>query len=192
MKALALLAAVLLAAHALADDAPLDEQASSLKFTGHAFLHDFHGEAKGFHGTAQIDPARPELVCGATLIISAAKLTTFEDARDQNMATWLNVTANPDITFELKKVTPLAGDLARATKAHPAQFAVSGMFTLNKVRRLLAPGTPATAWRDGKKLVVEGTAQINTEDHGLPEVRTLFLSVDQKVDIALHLEFELP
>lgn len=190
MKILALFVALFLAMRAMADDAQLDEEASTLKFTGHAFLHDFHGEAKEFHGVAQIDPTRPELVHSALLKIMAAKMTTFEDARDHNMITWLNVTANPVILFELTKVTPLTGDLAHATKEHPAQFTVSGTFMLNKVGKPLE--TTATAWRDGKNLVVEGTTQIDTEDHGLPVVRTLFLTVDKQVDIAFHLVFELP
>src|ERR1700677_2602384 len=104
MKILALFAALFLAMRAMADDAQLDEEASTLKFTGHAFLHDFHGEAKECHGAAQIDPTRPELVHSAFLKIMAAKMTTFEDARDHNMETWLNVTANPVILFELTKV----------------------------------------------------------------------------------------
>jgi polyisoprenoid-binding protein YceI len=189
MKILALIAVLCLTARAMADDAQLDEQASSLKFTGHAFLHDFHGEAKDFHGVAQIDPGAPVLVRSALLKIMAGKMTTFEDARDQNMETWLHVTANPVILFELTKVIPLTGDLAHATKEHPAQFTVSGTFTLNKVGKPLE--TTASAWRDGTNLVVEGTAQIDTSDHGLPVVRTLFLTVDKKVDIAFHLVFEV-
>jgi len=190
MKILALFVALLLAARALADDTPLNEQASSLKFTGHAFLHDFHGEAKEFHGAAQIDPARPELVRAARIDITTAKMTTFVDARDRNMDAWLNVTVNPDIRFELTNVIPLAGDLAHATKANPAQFTVRGTLRLNRVSKPLE--TTASAWRDGKDLVVEGTAPINTEDHGLPVVRTLFLTVDKQVDIAFHLVFEVP
>jgi polyisoprenoid-binding protein YceI len=190
MKILASLAVILLTARALADDTPLDEQASSLKFTGHAFLHDFHGEAKEFHGAAQIDLAQPELVRAARIDITTAKMTTFEDARDRNMETWLNVTANPNIRFSLTKVIPLAGDLAHATKANPAQFTVRGTLRLNRVEKPLE--TTASAWREGQKLVVDGTTQIDTEDHGLPVVRTLFLTVDKQVDIAFHLVFELP
>jgi polyisoprenoid-binding protein YceI len=189
MKILALFVILFVAARALADDTPLDEQASSLKFTGHAFLHDFHGEAKEFHGAAQIDLARPELVRSARIDVTTAKLTTFEDARDRNMETWLNVTANPNIRFELTNVIPLAGDLAHATKANPAQFTLRGTLRLNRVSKPLE--TTASAWRDGKNLVVEGTAQIDTEDHGLPVVRTLFLTVDKQVDIAFNLVFEV-
>jgi len=190
MKTAALVALLIFAVRVNAADAPLDSTASSLKFTGHAFLHDFHGEAKEFRGTAQVDPALPELVRGASLDITAAKMTTFVDARDHNMIAWLNVDANPNIRFDLVKVKLLRGDLAHATKDQPAHFEVSGTFTLNKVAKPLE--TEATAWREGNKLVVEGTTQIDTADHGLPEVRTFFLTVDKQVDIAFHLVFDLP
>ncbi len=190
MKILVSLAVILLAARALADDTPLDEAASTLRFTGHAFLHDFHGEAKEFHGAAQIDLARPELVRTARIDITTAKMTTLVDERDRNMDTWLNVTANPNIRFELTKVTPVAGDVTHATKANPALFTVRGTLRLNRVDKPLV--TTASAWCEGQRLIIEGTTQIDTADHGLPEVRTLFLTVDKNVDVAFHLVFELP
>ncbi len=144
MKAVVLLAVMLLTARAMAADAPLDAKASTLKFTGHAFLHDFHGEAKEFRGVARVDPVLPELVRGATVDIVAAKMTTLVDARDHNMQTWLQTDKNPEIRFELMKVKALQGDLAHATKDHPALFAVSGTFTLNQVAKRSRP-----RWRRG-------------------------------------------
>jgi polyisoprenoid-binding protein YceI len=190
MKVLPLFAAMLCATRALAADVPLDAQASTLTFTGHAFLHDFHGEAKSFEGAAQIDATRPELVRGATIVIAAAKMTTFVDARDHNMDAWLHVETNPEIRFDLTRLTPLQGDLAHATKAQPALFAVSGTFTLNRVGKALE--TKAAAWREGRELIVEGTTTIDTTAYGLPIVRQFFLTVDKQVDIAFHLVFDLP
>lgn len=190
MQALVFLAAMLLAATTRAADAPLDAKASTLTFTGHAFLHDFHGEAKEFRGVAQVDPAWSQLVRSAALDIAAAKMTTFVDARDRNMKTWLHTDQNPDIRFELAAAKPLQGDLAHATKEHPALFAVTGTFTLNQVAKPLA--TKVSAWREGRQLIVDGTAAIDTTDHGLPIVKQLFLTVDKNVDIAFHLVFELP
>jgi polyisoprenoid-binding protein YceI len=173
-----------------AGDAPLDVRASSLKFTGHAFLHDFEGEAKEFSGSAQLDTKDSSLVHGAEIDISSAKLTTFEDTRDRNMYTWLQVTVNPDIRFQLTKVKLVQGDGLHATKATPARFKIGGLFTLNKVSKPLE--TEALARREGKLLVAEGKTQIDTAAHGLPEVKTLFLTVDKQVDIAFHLVFALP
>ena len=115
-----------------ATDLPLDVKQSSLKFMGYAFMHDFNGEAKEFSGSAQADPQRPEIVVSAKIEIQAAKMTTFESARDRNMFEWLQVDVNPGISFQLKSVKLDKGDPATASKDHPAQFAVVGDFTLNK------------------------------------------------------------
>jgi polyisoprenoid-binding protein YceI len=173
-----------------AAEAPLDVKQSFLKFTGHAFLHDFDGEAQQFSGSAQVDAKNPSLVVSAQIDIQAAKMTTFESTRDQHMFEWLHVDANPGITFRLTKLTAIKGDLTTATKDHPVQFAVEGDFTLNKTTKPLK--ALVTGWREGKTLVATGTTQIDTAEHGLPEVRTLFLTVSKQVDIAFHLVFDLP
>ncbi len=173
-----------------AGEVPLDTPASSLKFTGHAFLHDFHGEAKVFNGHAEVDLALPEAIRSASLDIAAAKMTTFVDARDRNMENWLHADANPDIQFELTKVKLLQGDAAGASKAQPARFAVTGSFRLNKIARPLF--TEVTGWREGQELIVTGTAKINTPDYGLPEIRQFFMTVDPQVDIEFRLVFDLP
>jgi polyisoprenoid-binding protein YceI len=189
-KILSLALVLLFAGFAHAIDVPLDVKQSSLKFTGHAFMHDFDGEAKEFSGIAQMDPKRPEIVLSAKLEIQAARMTTFESARDRNMFDWLHVDVNPAIDFQLKSVKLLKGDLASATKEHPAQFAVGGDFTLNKITKPLE--AQALAWREGKCLVVTGATKINTVDHGLPIVRQPFMTVDKEVDVAFHLVFDLP
>ena len=190
MKWLSLIVACALPLLAHAGEAPLDVHASTLKFTGHAFLHDFEGEARNFSGSAQVDPKNPLLVQSAEIDISSAKLTTFEDARDRNMYQWLQVTVNPDIRFQLAKVKLIQGDAFHATKEAPARFMVSGFFTLNKITKPLE--TEATGWREGKRLIVDGKTQIDTAAHGLPEVKTLFLTVGKDVDITFHLAFDLP
>jgi polyisoprenoid-binding protein YceI len=185
-----LLVALWISVVARGSEAQLDVKDSSLKFTGHAFLHDFDGEAREFSGSAQVDVSKPELVVGARINIAAAKLTTFVDARDRNMFKWLQVDANPDVSFELSKVKLLKGDAASATEEHPAQFAVSGIFTLNKTAKPLE--AQALGWRKGEFLVVTGKTNINTVDHGLPIVQQLFMTVDKEVDIDFYLVFKLP
>jgi len=82
------------------------------------------------------------------------------------------------------------GEVATATKDHPAKFFVSGNFTLNKVAKPLE--TQVSAWRDGKYLVVTGTTQVDTTAHGLPIIKQYFMTVDKDVDIDFHLVFDLP
>jgi polyisoprenoid-binding protein YceI len=171
-------------------EVPLDLKQSSLKFTGHAFLHDFNGEAKEFTGSAKVDPQKPELVTGAHIDIAAAKMTTFESGRDRNMFEWLHVDAIPEISFELTGVRSMDGRAATATKDHPAQFLVSGNFTLNKVTKPLQ--TQVFAWREGTWLVITGKTQVDTAGHGLPIIKQYFMTVDKGVDIDFHLVFDLP
>ncbi len=117
-------------------------------------------------------------------------MTTFESARDRNMFEWLQVDVNPGISFQLKSVKLDKGDPATASKDHPAQFAVVGDFTLNKVTTPLE--TSALGWREGNRLIVNGTTTVNTVDHGLPIIKQLFMTVDKEVDVAFHLVFDLP
>jgi polyisoprenoid-binding protein YceI len=169
---------------------PLDVKQSSLKFTGHAFLHDFNGEAEEFTGNAKIDAQAPNLVTSAKIDIAAAKMTTFESGRDRNMFDWLHVETNPGISFELTRVLSTEGNAAKASKDHPAKFLVSGKFTLNKVVKPLE--TQALGWRQGKWLVVTGTTQVDTSEHGLPIIKQYFMTVDKEVQIDFHLVFDLP
>jgi hypothetical protein len=182
--------ATLLTAFTYGQEVPLDVKQSSLKFTGHAFLHDFNGEAKEFTGSAKVDALKPELVTSARIDITAAKMTTFESGRDHNMFEWLHVEVIPEISFELTHVLSMDGKAATATKDHPAKFHVSGKFTLNKVAKPLE--TEALGWREGKWLVVTGTTQVDTVDHGLPIIKQYFMTVDKEVDIDFYLVFDLP
>jgi polyisoprenoid-binding protein YceI len=181
----------LLAALALrAQEAPLDPRASSIKFTGHAFMHDFTGEARSLSGAAQVDAKAPEVVASARIVIQAAGMTTFENARDKNMESWLHAGANPEIVFILDRVKLFAGEPRNATGSDPARFTVQGRLQLNRQEHPISD--MADGWRSGSTIVVSGTTSIDTEDYGLPQVRQLFLTVDKKVDIAYHLVFDLP
>ncbi len=173
-----------------ATEVPLDVKQSSLKFTGHAFLHDFDGEAKDFSGTAELDAQKPDLVRNATIDIHAPQLTTFESTRDHNMLVWLHSDTNPNIRYELKDIRLLKGNPAQATKDHPAQFHVSGDFTLNKTTKPLE--TEALGWRESSALIVTGTAKIDTLDYGLPIIKQFFMTVDKQVDVTFRLVFDLP
>ena len=175
---------------ARAVEVPLDTKQSSFKFIGHAFLHDFIGEAKAFSGSAQIDPKNPVFITSAEIKIQAAKLTTFEGTRDRNMAAWLQVDSRPDILFELTRVSPLKGSPDTATRAKPSLFKVEGNFALNKITKPLE--AQAVGWREGRVLMVTGTTAIYTNQYGLPIIRQFFMTVDEKVDVDFRLVFSLP
>ena len=190
MKTLLCLASLLLLPTALlAVEAPLNVTQSSLKFTGHAFMHDFNGEAKQFNGSAEMDPKKPT-VESAKIEIKAARMTTFESERDHEMLAWLHVDVNPDLSFHLTRVTVVSGDPGRATKDHPAQFTVQGTFTLNHVSKPLE--AQADGWREGDLLVVAGKTKVDTASYGLPIIKKFFMTVGKDVDVDFHLAFDLP
>ncbi len=170
--------------------APLDVPASRLTFTGHATLHDFHGQAQDFHGSADVNAADPNLVGRAVIELVAARLTTFQTTRDRNMRRWLHAEAEPEIRFVLVKLTRIGGDPVQATEANPALFEAQGNFTLNHTTKLLA--ARVSGWRSGRQIVVEGQTTIDTTQFGLPIVTQLFLTVDKRVEVKFHLVFDLP
>lgn len=186
----ALVLAFLLPVFACAVEVPLDSKLSSLKFTGHAFLHDFEGEAKEFSGSAQVDPQKSELVTSAKIDIATAKMTTFNSGRDKNMFEWLHIAANPGIGFELTRVVSMDGKAATATRDHPAKFVVTGNFILNKVTKPLQ--VEVTGWREGAQLVVTGATTVDTVAHGLPIIQQFFMTVGKDVDVSFRLVFDLP
>jgi polyisoprenoid-binding protein YceI len=153
-------------------------------------MHDFTGEPQKLTGSAQLSPSAPVIVTSAKVLIQASTMTTFEDARDKNMKTWLQVDTNPDIVFALTKVQPFAGEPKLATEKSPARFSIEGELMLHGKKHRLTD--MADGWRTGSHLIVSGTTSINTEDYGLPQVRQFFLTVDKKVDISYRLVFDLP
>jgi polyisoprenoid-binding protein YceI len=189
-KVFALLLALAFSVPDRAADAPLDSKLTSIKFTGHAFLHSFEGQAQDFEGGAQIDPANPNYVTDAVIDLAAARLTTFQTTRDRNMKKWLDAPANPRIEYRLEKIECVSGIPVEATRAHPATFTVQGDFTLNRTTR---PVTAAvTGWREKGLLIVTGTTTLDTTDYGLPIIRQMFMTVDKDVQVSFRLVFDLP
>ncbi|HEY3898349.1 MAG TPA: YceI family protein [Chthoniobacter sp.] len=169
---------------------PLDPKASSLTFVGDSFLHDFHGEARDFSGSALLDPAATPPVQKATLHFKTASLTTFNKGRDQKMRDWLKIDAHPDATFSLESVKLVEGDVQHAGASHPAKFQVSGELTLNGTKQPISGS--ALGWREKDRLVVTGQTVIDTLKYGLPQIREAFMTVGTNVKTSYRFTFILP
>lgn len=174
----------------VAAEAPLDTRLTSIKFTGHATLHDFSGEAQDVRGSAQVDPADRNLVTGAVVDIGVDRMTTFSTGRDRNMRAWLDAAARPTAEFRLEKLACTSGDPRHATEKHPALFTVTGAFMLNGETKPLT--ATVTGWRSGAFLYVEGITKIDTSDYGLPVIHQFFMTVRKNVDVSFRLVFHLP
>jgi len=169
---------------------PLDSRESSLKFFGETLMHNFHGEAKEFSGSAMVSPDAAPPIQHATLHFKTAALTTFLGMRDKKMRSWLNVEANPEATFQLQSVKRISGDYKAADAAHPSEFKVAGVFTLNGARQPIT-GT-AKGWREKNRLVVSGETVVDTLKYGLPQISVMALPVATNVKISYTFSFALP
>jgi|GEM_PF-1976945 len=169
---------------------PLDTKGSSLKFFCESFMHDFHGEAKEFSGSALVAPDAVPPIQKATLRFKTAKLTTFVKDRDAKMYDWLKVSVNPDAIFELKSVRQSSGDFKAADAQHPAQFTIAGTLTLNGVKQNIEGA--ANGWREKDRLIVTGETVVDTLQYKLPQVRMLVLTVGTNVKTVYTFSFVLP
>jgi polyisoprenoid-binding protein YceI len=190
LAAAAALLAYLAGSAASGETLSLDPQGSSLTFIGEAFLHNFHGEAKEFSGSAEFERDAVPPIQKATLHFKTAALTTFSQQRDQNMRDWLNIKVHPDATFQLESVKVLAGDYKAASRSQPAKFEVRGTLTLNGVRQPLS-GT-AQGWREKDRVIITGETTIDTSRHGLPQIKEAMLTVGRNVKTAYRFSFVLP
>ncbi len=182
--------ACLTATTAFGETLQLDPKGSSLTFIGEAFLHNFHGEAKEFTGSAEFERDAVPPIQRATLHFKTAALTTFSEQRDQNMRNWLNIKVHPDVTFQLESVKVVSGDYKAASPSQPAKFEVRGTLTLNGVKQPLS-GT-AQGWREKDRVIVAGETSVDTSRHGLPQIREAILTVGRNVKTAYRFSFVLP
>lgn len=175
---------------ARAESLALDPKASSLTFVGESFLHSFHGEASELSGSADVDATAVPPVQKASLDFKTTKLTTFNAERDKKMKDWLHVDIHPDATFMLERVKPISGDYKTADASHPAAFSVKGTLALNGVKQPLS-GT-ALGWREKNRLVVSGSAVVNTLEFGLPQIRMAVITVGTNIQTSYRFSFILP
>jgi polyisoprenoid-binding protein YceI len=161
-----------------------------LTFVGTSFLHDFHGEARDFSGSADLDPAATPPVQKAALHFKTASLTTFNKTRDQKMRDWLKIETHPEATFSLESVKLVEGDIQHASASHPAKFQVSGDLTLNGTKQPISGS--AIGWREKDRLVVTGETVIDTLKYGLPQIREAVMTVGTNVKTSYRFSFVLP
>lgn len=190
LAAAATVLACLAGTAAFGETLQLDPKGSSLTFIGEAFLHNFHGEAKEFTGSAEVEKDAVPPIQRATLHFKTAALTTFSEQRDQNMRNWLNIKVHPDATFQLESVKVLSGDYKTASPSQPAKFEVHGTLTLNGVKQPLSGA--AQGWREKERLIVAGETTVDTSRHGLPQIRETILTVGKNVKTAYRFSFVLP
>lgn len=129
---LAVVAAFVTAAHAdpLTFDFKDPKGVNNVVFKLDAPLESINGTAHGVSGTVTVDPANLGTATGK-IIVATDSLNVPNPMMKEHMLgdQWLNAKANPEITFEIKKISDvkITGDNGEAE--------VSGVFTLNGVSK---------------------------------------------------------
>ncbi len=146
---------------------------NNVQFHLDSLLEPISGNAKGVTGTVSFDPAAPADTTGK-IVIETKSLTVTNNTMTDHLhgERWLNSAANPEITFELAKLSNLktAGTTTTAD--------ATGKFTLKGVTKEITVPVKITYLADalekrtkpgnkGDLLVVRAEFTISRKDYGV-------------------------
>ncbi|AOS46397.1 YceI-like domain protein [Lacunisphaera limnophila] len=134
--------------------------------------------------TGRLEKFEPEVTLGADGQIATARLRfrfadvkTGKEKRDRAMHEWQQTDRFPDGEFELATLTP----------APDGRWLATGRLTFHGQTRPL--DFPVTLKWQGPAATIDGEAQIDTREFGLPVIRMMgLLKVDPLVLVRFHLE----
>jgi polyisoprenoid-binding protein YceI len=136
-------------------------------------LEAINGTANGVSGTLSYDPANPEATTGK-ITVSTASLHVPNPVMKEHLhgAQWIDVANNPDITFEITKLSNV-----KTLPASTISADVTGKFTLHGVTKEITVPAKATYLADklgqrtpgqkGDLLVIRSTFTIKRTDYGI-------------------------
>lgn len=160
-----------------AADAPLivDKASSRIEIVVKATADSFVGRLADYTATGTVDPATCR-VTAAQIGFNFADVKTGNEKRDAEMHLWQQTAQFPKGSFSLTSLEPAAA----------GKFTAHGTLVLHGVSHELV--FPVTVIRDGAALSVDGEAEVDTRDFGLPLIRKfVVLKVDPIVGVRFHL-----
>ena len=164
---------------------------NNIVFKLDAPLESINGTANGISGTVTADPANPADIKG-TITVDAATLHVPNPVMKEHMhgEKWLNITAHPNISFELKSVTNVKRDGNAGTAD------ATGVFTLKGIKKELTVPVSVTYLPgklkarggdiDGDLLVIRANFQINRSDFEVQAGQSTD-KVAEQIDISLSI-----
>jgi polyisoprenoid-binding protein YceI len=168
-----LASAVLLSAAPTSFDFKDPKGVNAIQFHLDSVLEPISGTASGITGTVSFDPAAPAATSGK-ILVAAKSLTVPNATMTEHLHgnNWLDVAANPEISFELTKLENVS------TKGNDTIGTAVGKFTLKGVTKDIAVPVRLTYLADalekrtrpgnkGDLLVIRGEFTINRGDFGL-------------------------
>lgn len=166
-------AALALSAQAATFDFKDPKGVNNVAFELDAPLESINGTATGVSGTVNFDPANVAATTGK-ISVSTESLTVPNPVMKEHLVSdkWLNAAKNPEITFELKKITEIE------TKGNVTEADLTGTFTLNGVSKEITVeakltylpgklGDRTMGKVQGDLLVIRAEFDINRSDYGI-------------------------
>lgn len=135
-------------------------------------LESINGTASGVSGTVTVDPENPGSATGK-IVVTTESLKVANAMMQEHMLgeKWLNAKANPEISFEIKKISDIEKD---GTKG---EADVTGIFTLNGVSKEITveakvsylPGKLSARMpgKEGDLLVIRAEFEIKRSDYNI-------------------------
>jgi polyisoprenoid-binding protein YceI len=146
---------------------------NNVQFHLDSLLEPISGNAKGVTGTVSFDPAAPDATTGK-IVIEAKSLTVTNNTMTEHLhgESWLNSAANPEISFELGKLSDVK------TTDNTTTAKATGKFTLKGVSKEITVPVKITYLPDalekrtkpgnkGDLLVVRSNFTISRKDYGV-------------------------
>lgn len=147
---------------------------NAIQFHLDSLLEPISGTASGVTGTVQFDPANPATTTGR-IVVAAQTLLVTNTMMTEHLhgAMWLEVAKNPEIAFELAKLSDIK------TEGNTTSAVASGQFTLKGVTKEISVPVTLThlAGAYGKRLnkpdlkgdllVIRGEFTIKRADYGI-------------------------
>ena len=173
------LASLLMASSAIAQDAvlELDPAQTQFNFTLGDVLHTVRGTFKLKRGTVKFDPATGH--ASGLVVVDATSGNSGSNARDHKMHKDILESAQyPEVTFAPQQVQ------GQVLPQGDFKVQVLGSFTLHGVSRPLT--LVIQAHLAGDRLTADTQFPVPYQDWGVKNPSTLFLRVDNTVNISVH------
>lgn len=146
---------------------------NNVQFKLDAVLEPISGNANGITGTVSFDPAAPEATTGK-IVVATKSLAVSNTMMTEHLHSgqWLDAAANPEITFELGKLTNVK------TSGNATTADASGKLTIKGVTKEITAPVKLTYLADalekrtkpgnkGDLLVVRADFTIQRADYGI-------------------------
>ena len=159
-------------------------------------LESINGTASGVSGTVTVDPENPGSATGK-IVVAASSLVVPNAMMQEHLLgeKWLNAKANPEITFEIKKISDIEKD---GTKG---EAEVTGTFTLNgvskeitveaKVSYLAGKLSARMPGKEGDLLVIRSEFTIKRSDYNIQPGQNLD-KVSDEIELELSIAGSAP